>query len=57
MELDKITLDELIKRPFIVLNENEILSRPNDMELGDYVRTKLNKKKYEGDLEKIKKVS
>jgi hypothetical protein len=57
MELDKITLDELIKRPFIVLNENEILSRPNDMELGDYVRTKLNKKKYEGDLEKIKKGS
>lgn len=57
MEIDKYSFVDIVLKNYIALTENEILSRPNDLELGKYVREKLDKKKYENNLKKIKKDS
>ena len=44
MEIKKITLEEAIHSHFIILIENELLTIPNDYELGKYVREKMNNK-------------
>jgi hypothetical protein len=54
MTIDKKTIEEIITTPFITVFEDEIMEIPNDYNLGKYIRQKLDKKKSEIKIEKIK---